>query len=137
MPFLLQKCYLKYTGKDGKALTTATGRGWSNAGIERYNSFAAYVYSDRKHYGVAFDKAFRTFCHKRHAHLQQKKNDAKPKKGKEDTLGKKLTCISANIMKQEDIKVFKEHREEFNLKQDEMENNDFGLFPHEMNHDSI
>ena len=61
---LVQKCYLSYTGRNGKASSTKQGRGWTMEGIQAFNSNLIRVKKERRQLGDDFEKTFLKHCKK-------------------------------------------------------------------------
>ena len=51
-----QKCFLSYTGYEGRVHSTMQGHGWNNEGIEAFNNHLMFVMEDREKNGNKFDK---------------------------------------------------------------------------------
>ena len=98
----LQKCYLSYTGSNGKVHSTAKGRGWNNEGIERFNYFIEKVYQDREKRSEDFDTRFLNFCSKLNNQTQATKNKRRrSNKDHEDSTNSLNTpnCLTGEIIK--------------------------------------
>ena len=65
LPFILaQRCYLSYTGQNGKASSTRQGRGWTIEGIQAFNSNLKRVKKERKQLGDDFETLLFKHCTK-------------------------------------------------------------------------
>ena len=62
--FVKQKCFLSYTGRNGRAASTKRGNGWTNEGIEAFNGHLMNVFNDRENYKEDFDLFFLEHCKK-------------------------------------------------------------------------
>ena len=61
-----QKCFLLYTGKDGRVASTSRGNGWTEEGMEAFNENLKNVCNDRDEREDMFDKFFIDFCREKH-----------------------------------------------------------------------
>ena len=57
-----QKCFLSYTGSNGKVASTSRGKGWTNEGIDAFNTNLKLVFEDRETRKCVFDEYFMIFC---------------------------------------------------------------------------
>ena len=57
-----QKCFLSYTGSNGKVNSTVLGHGWSDVGIKAFNRHLLFVIEDRKKFGNRFDTGMIHHC---------------------------------------------------------------------------
>ena len=60
--FLLQRCFLSYTGFNGKVHSTMQGHGWSDEGVLAFNANLEAVLKDREKLGAKFDKDMIEHC---------------------------------------------------------------------------
>ena len=61
-----QKCFLSYTGKNGRVASTSRGNGWTIEGMEAFNENLRNVCNDRKNRNDVFDDFFINFCKEKH-----------------------------------------------------------------------
>lgn len=66
LTLLFKKCFLPYTGSQGKVQSTAQGRGWNNDGIKCFNKHMKNLaFELEEDNNGNFDKKFAEFCKKK------------------------------------------------------------------------
>ena len=76
-----QKCFLTYTGKNGKISNTKQGQGWTIEGLMAFKKNLKRVKAERKHLTAAFDKKLYEYCK---AMCLPTKKAPKARNGKQD-----------------------------------------------------
>ena len=93
----LQKCFLSYTGFNGKVHSTMQGHGWNNKGIKAFNDNLVAVIEDRETLGEKFDNEMIDYCKEVLKGDNGKSVKEKRKYGGENPTGTRAKCLKVQV----------------------------------------
>ena len=90
-----QRCFLSYTGFEGRVHSTMQGHGWNDEGIEAFNHHLMFVVEDREKYGSKFEDELKTHCEKALGVKRSNASSWKRKKEASNPPEKRKRCLGA------------------------------------------
>ena len=94
----LQKCFLSYTGFNGKVHSTMQGHGWSDEGIKAFNDNLVAVIEDCETLGEKFDNEMIDYCKEVLKGDDGKSGKEKRKYSGENHTGTRAKCLKVQVL---------------------------------------